>query len=74
MIVDIHTHCFPDRLAARTVDKLQALSHTHPFTDGSVDSLRASMAAAGVDRSIVLPVATNARQDEHVNEFAFTQN
>ena len=25
MIVDIHTHTFPDGLAARTVDKLQSM-------------------------------------------------
>lgn len=74
MIVDIHTHTFPDRLAARTVDKLQALSHTHPFTDGSVGALRASMAASGVDCSVVLPVATNARQVVHVNDASLALN
>jgi len=68
MIVDIHTHTFPDALAARTVDKLQAMSHTQPFADGSVGALCASMAASGVDRSVVLPVATNERQVVHVND------
>lgn len=74
MIVDIHTHTFPDALAARTVDKLQAMSHTHPFTDGSVGALRASMAEAGIDRSVVLPVATNARQVPHVNDASVALN
>lgn len=74
MIVDIHTHAFPEAIAARTVDKLQAASHTHPFTDGSVGALRKSMAEAGVDRSVVLPVATNARQVPHVNDASIALN
>ena len=74
MIVDIHTHTFPDKIAARTVDKLQSMSHTHPFTDGSVQALRASMAAAGVDRSVVVPVATNAHQVPHVNDASIALN
>ncbi len=74
MIVDLHTHTFPDNLAARTVDKLQSMSHTHPFTDGTVGALRASMARAGVDASVVLPVATNARQVPHVNDASAALN
>ena len=74
MIVDIHTHTFPDKIAARTVEKLQSMSHTHPFTDGTVQSLRAAMATAGVDRSVVVPVATNARQVPHVNDASIALN
>ncbi len=74
MIVDIHTHTFPDALAARTIEKLQGMSHTTPFTDGTVGRLRASMASAGVDVSLVLPVATNARQVSHVNDASLALN
>ena len=74
MIVDIHTHTFPDKIAVRTVEKLQSMSHTHPFTDGTVQSLRAAMATAGVDRSVVVPVATNAHQVPHVNDASIALN
>ncbi len=74
MIVDLHTHAFPDNLAVRTVDKLQSASHTHPFSDGTVGALRASMTRAGVDASVVLPVATNARQVPHVNDASIALN
>ncbi|MBR3560880.1 MAG: amidohydrolase family protein [Oscillospiraceae bacterium] len=74
MIVDIHTHTFPGKIAARTVDKLQSMSHTHPFTDGTVQALRESMAAAGIDRSVVVPVATNARQVPRVNDASIALN
>ena len=68
MIIDIHTHTFPDKIAAPTLDKLQSLSHSRPFTDGTQGGLAASMARAGIDASLVLPVATNSRQVEHVND------
>lgn len=68
MIVDIHTHTFPDALAASTLVKLQNLSHTRPFTDGTTGGLARSMERAGVDASLVLPVATSARQVPKVND------
>ena len=74
MIIDFHTHTFPDAIAAAAVDKLQAASHTKPFSDGTVSGLRASMATAGIDASVVLPVATSARQVPHINDSAIRVN
>ncbi len=68
MIIDIHTHTFPDSIAGSTLLKLQNLSHTRPFTDGTQRGLAASMALAGVDFSLVLPVATAPRQVCHIND------
>ena len=68
MIVDIHTHTFPDKIAASTVDKLQHMSHTTPFSDGTAAGLAQKAAAAGIDWSVVLPVATNPHQVPHVND------
>lgn len=74
MIIDFHTHVFPDAIAARAVDKLRASSHTRAFTDGTVSGLRASMAKAGIDASVVLPVATSAKQVQHVNDASIQMN
>lgn len=74
MIVDIHTHTFPDAIAASTVEKLKNMSHTQPFTDGSNGDLAASMVRAGVDRSVVLPVATSPRQVRRINDCAAQVN
>ena len=68
MIIDMHTHSFPEKLAASTLEKLSAASHTRPFTNGTPGGLQASMREAGVDLSVVLPVATSPRQVEHVND------
>lgn len=68
MIVDIHTHTFPDRIAAPALEKLRSMCHAMSFSDGTMAGLRGSMASAGVDRSVVLPVATSERQVVHVND------
>ena len=68
MIFDIHTHTFPEKIARATVEKLQSMCHTAAFSDGSETGLSASMAKAGIDGSLILPVATSTRQVVHVND------
>ena len=67
MIIDIHTHIFPSKIAANVIDKLSRTSRTVAFTDGTVDSLINSMKNSNVDISVILPVATNPYQVEKVN-------
>ena len=69
-IIDFHTHTFPDRVADRALAKLRAGCHTRSFTDGTAAGLRASMDRAGIDLSVVLPVATSAAQVAHINDRA----
>ena len=73
MIIDFHTHTFPKKISAGVVEKLAAVSHTMPFTDGSADALAASMKSAGVDWSVNLPVMTYAGQVEKVNTSLIAQ-
>ena len=57
-MIDFHTHTFPERIAAMAIAKLQQASHSRAFTDGTAEGLQASMARAGIELSVVLPVAT----------------
>lgn len=68
LIVDLHTHIFPDKIAASAITKLQQTGGTCPCTDGTRAGLQSSMAQAGIDLSVVLPVATGAGQVVHVND------
>ena len=72
MIIDTHTHVFPDKLAPRAIGALEAvLPEGHrAYLSGTRDELVASMKRSGIDRSIVLPVVTAPRQFESVNSFA----
>jgi len=61
-IVDIHTHAFPDALAARAVAHLGAQANVRARLDGTVAALLTSMDRAGIDRSVVCSIATEPRQ------------
>ena len=74
MIIDIHTHIFPDALAPKVLDRLGRAAGTMPLIDGTVDGLRQSMEEAAVGLSVSLPVATNSQQVEGINEFAVRLN
>ena len=43
MTIDFHTHTFPEKIAASTLEKLSAASHTQPFTNGTCQGLLNSM-------------------------------
>lgn len=71
MIIDFHTHAFPDTLADRATVKLSYDSGgLVPQTDGTVESLKKEMKKDGVDISVVLSIATNPKQQTNVNNFA----
>lgn len=74
MIVDFHTHIFPDKIAKQTIALLSAKGGIPPFSDGSVDGLLRAMDEAGIDVSVTLPVLTNPNSFQNVNRFAAQVN
>ena len=74
VIVDFHTHCFPEAIARKAVDKLAEASQVAPRTDGTADGLSSAAREAGVDLSVVLPVATSPGQVMSINRFAAALN
>lgn len=75
MIIDVHTHCFPNELAPRAIEKLMAhMPGTRCHTDGTQSGLLRSMHRAGIDYSITLPVATRPDQVHTINSHALAHN
>lgn len=74
MIVDFHTHTFPEKIADGVIAKLQKMACSKPYTRATNNSLRESMERAGVDYSIILPVMTNDHQVEKLNSIAAEVN
>lgn len=78
MRIDFHTHAFPDKIAAgalahllentRTYESLYGSAHAH--TDATLAGLTASSRAAGLDISLMLPIATSPKPSETLNNFA----
>ncbi len=69
-MIDFHTHAFPDSLAGRAIPLLAKNSGLTPYHDGTVRGLVERMDKSGVERSVVLSIATNAHQEPSVNRFA----
>lgn len=75
MLIDFHTHCFPDNLAPKVIPKLSdASGGLEPFTDGTVAGLKKSMENNNIEASVVLNIATNPHQQTKVNDFAASIN
>ena len=74
MIIDMHTHIFPEKIACGVIEKLSLTSRTKNFSDGTLKGLKSSMEAAQIDLSVIMPVATTAKQVEKINSAAFALN
>lgn len=72
MIIDFHTHAFPDKLAERAVPHLYELGGMPPKSDGKISGLVQNMNSDGVDISVVLSIATKPEQETNVNNFAIS--
>lgn len=76
MLIDFHTHAFPDVIASKTIAVLRQAMLEHcgldiiPYTDGTVGSLKKSAEKYNVDINVVLPIATKESQTEKINSFA----
>jgi predicted TIM-barrel fold metal-dependent hydrolase len=61
-IIDVHTHAFPDKLAARAIAHLERQGGIRAAIDGTVDALLASMDRAGIATAVVCSIATDPAQ------------
>jgi predicted TIM-barrel fold metal-dependent hydrolase len=76
MVIDFHTHIFPDKIAERTIQVLEGnilkvrKKPGHAVIGAKLDDLKASMKKNSIDVSVVLPIATSPRQTPSINRFA----
>lgn len=70
MVIDFHTHIFPDKVAAKAIPKLASVIRLTPSMDGTFSGLKSSMENSGVDVSVVLPVITDPHQFDSILRFA----
>jgi predicted TIM-barrel fold metal-dependent hydrolase len=70
MIIDFHTHIFPEKIASKTLEHLSKKGGIPPYSTGDINGLISKMDEAGVDLSVILPVVTSPSQFDSVNRFA----
>jgi len=73
-VVDFHTHIFPDRLASLAISNLENAANSNAFFDGTVDGLQKNMEQNGIDYSLCLPIITNPRHTQKINDYAIFIN
>ena len=74
MIIDMHTHIFPEKISENVIEKLSRVAGIPAFTDGTLNGLKSSMDAAQINLSVILPVATNPKQVEKINSSSAALN
>ena len=74
MIIDFHTHTFPETIVEHAITKLAKSARAKNYLDGTVDALCASMKDAGIDHAVLLPVVTRPGQQATVNRTAIEIN
>ena len=72
MIIDFHSHAFPDALAKKAISSLSQKGSINPFADGTVNGLVEIMDEEQVDLSVILNIATKPEQETNVNNFAMS--
>lgn len=69
MILDFHTHTYPEELAGRVIQnsvRMQVPNHT----DGTTTGLKRSMLDAGITHAVTLSIATRPGQTAHIIDSA----
>lgn len=80
MIIDMHTHTFPDKIAASALANMEKEIVVKKGYEvkikvaGTIDALAESNKSSGVDLSVVVPVATKPEQSASINRFAQKTN
>ena len=70
MIIDIHTHAFPDAIAEKAVRALEEEANITAHLDGKISSLLKSMDEAGIDISVVASVCAKPSQFRSILDWA----
>jgi len=72
-LFDIHTHVYPDVIAARASRNIRDYYHLGDDMDGTISTLLERGSAAGVTRYLILPVAVKPEQAHTINGFTLQQ-
>jgi len=72
MIIDFHTHYYPDKIVEKALSFSSAI--LQPYTKGTRTALLESMAAAGIDYALSLPLVNTPSNSRGVNAWAIKEN
>lgn len=71
MIIDFHTHAFPEKIAARALADLKMNINIEPCTNGTVDDLLSVLHENNIDVGVELNIAVKEGSEKTINKTAF---
>ena len=74
MVIDFHVHAFTDALAERAIGALKNTARVVNHTDGTVADTVKKLEEWGVDKGVLLPIATKPKQQRIINDWAASLN
>lgn len=69
-VIDIHTHVFPDAVAAKVLPTMEKNAGVTATFDGTLSGLVAAMNRAGIEKACIQPVATKPDSVASINDWA----
>ena len=69
LIIDVHTHIFPEKIAANAVKGISKFYNYPCYGDGTLEGLIRCGTEQGVSKFVSHSVATTPGQMRHINEF-----
>ena len=74
MIIDFHIHAFHPKVAEKAVGQLAKIAQIEPYTHGLIEQTIERFDEWGVDKGVLLPVATKPTQHEVLNNWSAEMN
>lgn len=71
--IDMHTHVYPDAIAAKAARSIRNYYHLGENMDGTIHTLLERGSAAGVEHFLILPVAVKPEHVQSINNFTARQ-
>jgi hypothetical protein len=69
MVIDFHTHIYPDKIASKAVDSIGDFYKIPMERNGTVDDLVNAGKEGGIDRFVVFSAAAVPGQVRRINEY-----
>ena len=74
MLIDFHVHCFNEKIAEKAISVLEERAGIAPYTRGLISQTTALFDKWGVDKGVLLPIATKPSQQKVINDWAAAQD
>lgn len=72
-MIDFHVHTFLDAIAAKAIPQIaKNAGGVTPVYSGAVSDLKPALRKFGMEKAVVLNIATNPHQQKKVNDFAIS--